>query len=322
MEESEKRGRNVVARRQPQQGTPNFPLPTSILPQTKPSQHRGRRNMSDFMAGVAAGLSTNNKSKNLGALLGQANTSSGGVLPKHVDFSFRDRNDASGKRRFQVKVPCRLMIVTALVFLIFPGLVFIHKELHIHESQYGRHFKTENYVNVDTKGVWDNFKLATTDEDAHDELEVDLDTGQLRQKESKDEDRLGGVVSNIEELLVAEAPPSSSLVEARNHTNHIRIIEQSYLDEESSNDGIGDGASDGAKDEELLTRHDKTSDEIDDFKSLTQNHLDVLHSTMTQPISPNVTMMVRGTSDNLNESDEEQHIKKRTNSTAMKYTSE
>jgi len=160
MDESEKRARSVVARRQQQHHTTPT---TNITLQNKTPQHRPNRIINDFMMVVAAGLSARNSNLNLvSGGLGQATTSSGVVLPKHLDFSFRDRSDVTAKRRFQVKVPYGLMIVLALVFLILPGLIFIHKELHIHDEHYQSHFKTEKYINVDTKGVWDNFRLATT----------------------------------------------------------------------------------------------------------------------------------------------------------------
>jgi len=126
------------------------------------------------MAGVAAGLSSRN---NLIA-------TSGTVLPKYLDFSFRDRTDASAKRRFQVKVPCRLMAILALVFLIVPGLVFLHREIHIHEDHYQYHFKQEHYVNVNTKDVWDNFRLVTTDDEAQEAPEIhDQEEAEIAQVE-------------------------------------------------------------------------------------------------------------------------------------------
>ena len=150
MAESEKRSRGVFSRRQQQQNV--YPSTTS-QPQNKTSQYRPKRRMSDFMMGVAAGLSSRKNNP----------TQAGVVLPKHLDFSVRDRSDVTGKRRFQVKLPCRLMVVLTLVFLILPGLIFIQRELHIHDHNTS-HYKTEKFVNVDTKEVWNDFRLATTSE--------------------------------------------------------------------------------------------------------------------------------------------------------------
>jgi len=157
MDESENnRGRKVVARRQQhQQGTLFGSFANNTAPPDNYSktghQHRAKSKVADFMVGVAAGLSATN------------NTSSASVLPKHLEFRFRDRIDASAKGRFQVKVPCRLMTILAVVFLIFPCLIFLHKERHIHDGHYQYHFKPEHYANVDTKDVWENFRLAITE---------------------------------------------------------------------------------------------------------------------------------------------------------------
>jgi len=156
MDESEKRGRRAVARRQQQHNTDSSSPATNFSQQTKNPQHRPRRKMSDFMMGVATGMSARNNN---------AATSSSAVLPTHFDFSYRDKKDATAKRRFQVKVPYRLMVILALVFLFIPGMMFVHKELHIHDDYYVNHHKTEKYVNVNTKEVWDNFRVATTTDD-------------------------------------------------------------------------------------------------------------------------------------------------------------
>jgi hypothetical protein len=86
-------------------------------------------------------------------------------LPKHLDFSYRDPSDATAKRRFQVKVPTKILIVLALVFLFIPGLIFLHKEMHIHEDHYESHFKTEKYIHVNTDEVFSKFRFATNQTD-------------------------------------------------------------------------------------------------------------------------------------------------------------
>lgn len=203
MEESEKRGRSVFARRQQQQLQQHIASPTTTNISSQNKEYRPKRNgVSDFMSGVAAGLTAR---KN--------NPSSSVVLPKHLDFSFRDKSDVSAKRRFQVKFPCRLMVVLTLVFLIVPGLIFVHKELHIHEDHFGSHYKTEKYVNVNTKDVWDNFRLVTT----NDEIKVQHGVG-VNATTSEPQHKLlndqSGVVTSSN-LLNTTVPK----LEAKNQTN-------------------------------------------------------------------------------------------------------
>jgi hypothetical protein len=52
------------------------------------------------------------------------------------------------RRKFQVHVPCRLMVVLATVFLILPLIVFMQKEAHIHEDHDEAHYKSHKYINV------------------------------------------------------------------------------------------------------------------------------------------------------------------------------
>jgi len=147
MDETEKRGRhnNVVARRQQQQ-----------------QQQQLQQHASSFSASlISTALPFNNKISQQWTKRKLSDHSI--ALPQHLDFSFRDHSDAAAKRRFQVKVPCRLLAVLLLVFLIVPGLIFLQKEMHIHEDHYESHYKTEKYVNVKTEevfSVW-KFRMAT-----------------------------------------------------------------------------------------------------------------------------------------------------------------
>lgn len=87
------------------------------------------------------------------------------ALPQHLDFSYRDPSDATAKRRFQVKVPTKLLGALALVFILIPGLIFLHKEIHIHEDHYESHFRTEKYIDVNTDEMFSKFRLATNQTD-------------------------------------------------------------------------------------------------------------------------------------------------------------
>jgi hypothetical protein len=71
------------------------------------------------------------------------------------------------QRKFHVDIPSRLLIVLAMIFLIVPILIFLHKEAHIHEDHHRSHYKTEKFVNVDTESVLSQFRVnITTKEDA------------------------------------------------------------------------------------------------------------------------------------------------------------
>lgn len=195
MEDSEKRSRGVFARRQQQQ--PMTPPRVIIEPD---SPRKNRRKVSDFMSGVAAAL---NARKN--NLMGQTPTS----IPRHIDISYRDKKDVTAKRRFQVKVPFRLMAILGLVFLLIPFMVFLHKEMHIHEEQYVSHYKSESYANVNTKDVWDKFKKATTTDDGVQEG-VKINTTiseqqiQLDQDNSSEQHNRNGTISDAHENEAAQ----------------------------------------------------------------------------------------------------------------------
>lgn len=203
MEDSEKRGLGVFARRQQQQQRSMTPprvivsrrqqhqrstIPPRIKVEPPPSpQRKTRRKVSDFMMGVAAALSAR-----------KSNDMAQTPIPRHIDISYRDKTDVSAKRRFQVKVPFRLMTILGLVFLILPFLVFLHKELHMHEDQYISHYKSENYAHVNTKDVWDNFKQATTTDDAVQE-EVKVNATISKQQIQLEEENPDGFASGVQQ---------------------------------------------------------------------------------------------------------------------------
>jgi hypothetical protein len=72
------------------------------------------------------------------------------------------RHAHSPKRKFQVEIPSRLLIILAMVFLIAPILIFLHKEAHIHEDHDRAHYKAEKFVNVDTDAVLSQFRANAT----------------------------------------------------------------------------------------------------------------------------------------------------------------
>ena len=89
------------------------------------------------------------------------------LLPKNVllkQFNVRDKTDASGKRRlFQVNVPPKLMMLLGLVFLAVPLLLFLYKEVHIHDiDEHHVHFKPEKFLNVDTEDVFSQLRKYNT----------------------------------------------------------------------------------------------------------------------------------------------------------------
>ncbi len=168
--------------------------------------------MSDFMLGVAAAL---NARKN--NFMGQTPTS----IPRHIDISYRDKKDVTAKRRFQVKIPFRLMAILGLVFLLIPFMVFLHKEMHIHEDQYVSHYKSDSYANVNTKDVWDSFKRATTTDDAaQEEVKVNATISeqqiQLDEDSTSEQQNRTGTISDAQENETAQG---ETQVQANDHGN-------------------------------------------------------------------------------------------------------
>jgi hypothetical protein len=73
--------------------------------------------------------------------------------PSILQYSVRDKSDASAKRRYNVNIPTRMITILVLVFMIAPLLIFFYKEVHIHDELNQPHFKPEKFVNVDTHDV-------------------------------------------------------------------------------------------------------------------------------------------------------------------------
>ena len=230
--------------------------------------------MADFMLGVAAGL---NARKNNGAV--QTPASSG--LRSHFDFSYRDRTDVTAKRRYQVKVPIQLMAILGLVFLLIPGLIFLQKEMHIHEDHHVSHYKTEKYVNVNTKEVWDNFKQATTTDDVipvQQENEGSVDATSIKQQTK---DRSGDRASDLQQHN--HTGPVKSVV----HENKTKPFPTTAEKEE--NGDTNDDDSNLASEEESSPEKKSAS-----FDKGNENDLS---STKAAPISPSDAILVEGNND-------------------------
>ena len=206
------------------------------------------------------------------------------VLPKHLDFSFRDKHDATAKRRYQVKVPCRLMAVLALVFLVVPGFVFLHKELHIHDDHHESHFKAEKYVNVDTKHVWDTFRLATTNQTqtqtAGAGIEETMSQQQTTQDEEKEDHASGGASSEL--LSYPKAMESVVVVKNQTIDHH--------------NHDLTEGENSGDKGDERKPAHDDSLGLNISPSTDEHEHHEILSSS-TVTTSPNATT-ISGSNDN------------------------
>lgn len=80
------------------------------------------------------------------------------LVPSMFQIKVRDKSDASAKKKFQVNVPSKMLVVLGLVFLLMPLSVFYYKEKHIHEDHHEAHFKQQKFVNVDKKQALANFR--------------------------------------------------------------------------------------------------------------------------------------------------------------------
>jgi hypothetical protein len=70
-----------------------------------------------------------------------------------LQYSVRDKTAAAAKRRYNVNIPTRMIVILVLVFMIAPLMIFFYKEFHIHDDHNEPHFKPEKFVNVDTNDV-------------------------------------------------------------------------------------------------------------------------------------------------------------------------
>ena len=78
-------------------------------------------------------------------------------IPSMFKIKLQDKSDVSAKKKFQVKVPTRMLIILALVFVVVPVLIFLYKEAHIHENHHEAHFKTKKFIGVDSKDTFKHF---------------------------------------------------------------------------------------------------------------------------------------------------------------------
>lgn len=81
------------------------------------------------------------------------------LVPSVFQIKLRDKSDASAKKIFRVNVPVKLLVTLGLVFVLIPVLIFLHKELHIHEDHHQPHFRQQKFVNVDQKQAMAHFTV-------------------------------------------------------------------------------------------------------------------------------------------------------------------
>jgi len=150
------------------------------------------------------------------------------------------------------------MVVLTLVFLILPGLIFIQRELHIHDHNTS-HYKTEKFVNVDTKEVWNDFRLATTTE-----KDAVVQQGAGETTTEKD-------MSYILQQGAGETTPEKDVVvqQGAGETTTEKVVVQQ---------GAGENRTEASGESEV--HHDRSSDAISSFKNSTQvNSIDVQNVT-------------------------------------------
>lgn len=99
------------------------------------------------------------------------------------------KKSTASSRKFHVDVPRRLLVILAMVFLIAPLIIFLHKEAHIHEDHDEGHFKAEKFVNVDTESILSQFRVNVT---MHESLNVHNATQSIDTKEYLEEVRRNG----------------------------------------------------------------------------------------------------------------------------------
>jgi hypothetical protein len=90
----------------------------------------------------------------------------GGIGRSAASASGHASDDATAKKgrrrqhQYQVQMPSRLLGILALVFLIVPILIFMHKEANIRSDRVA-HYRTEKFINVNTEDVFSTFREAT-----------------------------------------------------------------------------------------------------------------------------------------------------------------
>lgn len=80
------------------------------------------------------------------------------LVPSMFQIKVRDKKDASAKKKFQVNVPTKMLVILGLVFFFAPLSVFFYKEKHLHENHdHEPHFKQQKFVNVDKEQALAHF---------------------------------------------------------------------------------------------------------------------------------------------------------------------
>mmetsp|Transcript_18541 Transcript_18541/g.45924 ORF Transcript_18541/g.45924 Transcript_18541/m.45924 type:complete len:186 (-) Transcript_18541:68-625(-) len=105
------------------------------------------------------------------------------LVPSMFQIKVRDKNDATAKKKFQVNVPTRMLVVLGLVFVLMPMSVFFYKEKHLHEDHHEPHFKQQKFVNVDKKQALAHF---VENQNQTSEM-TSVDENQTSEKTSKDD---------------------------------------------------------------------------------------------------------------------------------------
>jgi hypothetical protein len=160
---------NQQQQQQHQQHGPQASTPASELPLHQ-GQRNAKRKMSDialFASSTAATVTSAFTHHVPAPRSGQFNIAA--ELLNFQDGKKRDDDSSThhhhhhhhhhGKqKRFQVRLPSRLLIILALIFLVLPVLIFLRKEAHIHEDHHDTaHYKAEKFINVDTESILNQF---------------------------------------------------------------------------------------------------------------------------------------------------------------------
>ncbi|KAG7341952.1 hypothetical protein IV203_007044 [Nitzschia inconspicua] len=148
------------------------------------------------------------------------------------------------QRKFHVDIPSRLLAILAIVFLIGPLIIFLHKEAHIHDVHREAHFKPEKFVNVDTESVLSQFRdnNITRDEASRDHNATrSNDDEKMKMQGNFDstptEEKVGG---GRENRTVTEATTQSQPTQSVNQTlspmgsNHSHTMGSNSTDLKSS----------------------------------------------------------------------------------------
>ncbi|KAL3942046.1 MAG: hypothetical protein SGARI_000397 [Bacillariaceae sp.] len=167
-------------------------------------------NVGNVMGGVSSPINNN--------VHGDASPRSGQFsLDVFMDFmssSYEHKKSSAHKksshlRKFQVDIPSRLLMILAMVFLIVPILIFMHKVAHIHEDHDEAHFKAENLLNVDTNAVLSQFRVNNNSSTpSHDD--VNNSTGHFVETRGDEKETMDGVETMEQvDLLMGEDKPNA-----------------------------------------------------------------------------------------------------------------